>query len=92
MALFRSKEEAHDTPIMKVNLRGCEVHPDVNIAQEKYGIKLFVPSSDGMSEVWIRCDGVSINCQGKIIQDSRAKGSLLTKGIYFQSRPKKVTF
>lgn len=42
-----------------INLKGCEVTPDVNISQNKYGIKLEVPSSEGMTEMYIRCDGVS---------------------------------
>ena len=42
-----------------MTLKGCEIAPDVNIAQEKYGIKLSVPSQDGMSELWIKCENVS---------------------------------
>ncbi len=35
------------------------MNPDVNISQEKYNIKLFVPGQDGLSEHWLRCDNVS---------------------------------
>lgn len=42
-----------------ISLKGCEVAPDVNLAQQKYGIKLEVPGPDGMTEYWIRCDSVS---------------------------------
>ncbi|XP_074646535.1 fermitin family homolog 2-like [Tubulanus polymorphus] len=56
VAVYKSKEDANGTALMRVNLKGCEVSPDVNITNQKYGIKLFVPSSDGMNEVWIRCD------------------------------------
>ena len=45
-----------------MTLKGCEIAPDVNIAQEKYGIKLSVPSQDGMSELWIKCENVSSTC------------------------------
>ena len=38
---------------------GCEVTPDVNLSSQKYNIKLFVPSQDGLSEVWVRCEDVS---------------------------------
>lgn len=41
-----------------ISLRGCEVTPDVNISQGKFGIKLEVPGPDGMTEYWIRCDSV----------------------------------
>lgn len=37
---------------------GCEAHPDLNISHGKYGIKLFIPSSEGMSELWLRFDSV----------------------------------
>lgn len=47
------------TPVHDINLKGCEVTPDVNISQNKYGIKLEVPSSEGMTEMYIRCDDVS---------------------------------
>lgn len=41
---------------MAINLRGCELTPDVNLAQAKYGIKLEVPNQEGMTEYWIRCE------------------------------------
>lgn len=56
LTMHRSREELNESPIMKVNIRGCEVNPDVNISSKKYNIKLFVPSHDGMQEVWIRAD------------------------------------
>ena len=60
LASYRSQDDAHDLmkPRFTVNLKGCEVTPDVNIAQHKYGIKLAVPSADGMSDLWLRCDNV----------------------------------
>jgi len=56
LTMYRSREEAGEPPLMNVNLRGCEVVPDVHINSQKYNIKLFMPSSDGLSEVWIRAD------------------------------------
>ena len=44
---------------LSVGLKGCEIAPDVNIAQGRYGIRLSVPSQDGMSELWIKCENVS---------------------------------
>ena len=41
-------------------LQGCEVAPDINIANSKYGIHLSVPSADGMSDLWLKCDSVNI--------------------------------
>lgn len=59
--LYKSREEMvhRAAPAHSINLKGCEVTPDVNISQKKYGIKLEVPSIDGMSEMYIRCDDVS---------------------------------
>jgi kindlin 2 len=37
-------------------MKGCEVTPDVNLSQGKYGFKLEVPNHDGMTEYWIRCE------------------------------------
>uniref|UniRef100_A0A8C7Y1N5 FERM domain containing kindlin 2 n=1 Tax=Oryzias sinensis TaxID=183150 RepID=A0A8C7Y1N5_9TELE len=50
------KEEAHGTPSYQMNLRGCEVTPDVNISGQKFNIKLLIPVADGMNEIWLRCD------------------------------------
>ena len=41
-------------------LTGCEVTPDVNLSSQKFCIKLLVPSSEGLSEVFIRADIVSL--------------------------------
>lgn len=62
--LFKSREHfrSNGAPAVAINLRGCEVTPEVNLAQGKFNIKLEVPSDDGIgtnSEVWIRCDNVS---------------------------------
>ena len=46
-------------PVMQVNLKGCEVTPEVNLSQHKYQIKLEIPSAEGMSEMWLRFDTVS---------------------------------
>ena len=41
-------------PHFSICLKGCEVLPDVNIQNNRFGIKLSVPSSDGMSDLWLR--------------------------------------
>ncbi|RZC41784.1 unc-112-related protein-like, partial [Asbolus verrucosus] len=55
--LYKTREEMihRANPVQDINLRGCEVTPDVNISQHKFGIKLEVPSAEGMSEMYIRC-------------------------------------
>ena len=61
LSAYRCQDDAHDQmkPRFIVNLKGCEVTPDVNISQHRYGVKLAVPSADGMSDLWLKCDNVS---------------------------------
>lgn len=37
---------------------GCEVAPDVNVAAQKFLIRLLVPAPEGMNEVYLRCENV----------------------------------
>ncbi|KAK2190857.1 hypothetical protein NP493_66g04013 [Ridgeia piscesae] len=48
--------DSKEAPLMTVNLRGCEVTPEVNISAQKYIIKVFIPTQDSLSEVWIKTD------------------------------------
>jgi kindlin 2 len=58
LRMYKTVEDAEvgALPVHSVSLKGCEVTPDVNISQNKFGIKLEVPSSDGMTEMCIRCE------------------------------------
>ncbi|KAM9211290.1 fermitin family homolog 3-like [Leptosomus discolor] len=42
-------------PLTQLNLRGCEVTPDVDVGAQKFCIKLLVVAPDGMSEIHLRC-------------------------------------
>lgn len=53
------KSQRDPDSVFSISLKGCEVTPDVNLAQQKFGIKLEVPGHDGMTEYWMRCDSVS---------------------------------
>ncbi|XP_078412549.1 fermitin family homolog 1 isoform X1 [Cetorhinus maximus] len=55
LSYFKNKEVSQGEPIEKLNLRGCEVVPDVNVAGQKFGIKLLIPVADGMNETYIKC-------------------------------------
>lgn len=60
LRFYKSREDAqHSSPLNEFSLRGCEVTPDVNLAQGKFVIKLEVPAADGMSEMFLRCENVS---------------------------------
>lgn len=56
LSYYKSKQDSNGKPIDKINLKFCEVVPDVNLASRKFGINLRVPSSEGMNELSIRCD------------------------------------
>ncbi|XP_012690302.1 fermitin family homolog 3 [Clupea harengus] len=56
ISYYKSKEESLREPIQQMNLKGCEVTPDVSIAGQKFCIKLLIPESDGMNEVYLRCE------------------------------------
>lgn len=40
---------------------GCEVAPDVNVAAQKFLIRLLVPAPEGMNEVYLRCENVRLH-------------------------------
>lgn len=37
---------------------GCEVAPDINVAAQKFLIRLLIPAPEGMNEVYLRCENV----------------------------------
>ncbi|XP_022651904.1 unc-112-related protein-like isoform X1 [Varroa jacobsoni] len=59
LSMYKSREAANSNgPAQLVlSLRGAEVAPDVDVAQAKYGVRLEVPSAEGMTEYWLRCEG-----------------------------------
>ncbi|KAL8585115.1 hypothetical protein ACOMHN_013131 [Nucella lapillus] len=64
LAFYRSQKEATGQPVSKINVRGCEIQPDVNLSTKKYSIKLFVPDTDdGMSEIYLRFDTEDQYCK-----------------------------
>lgn len=56
ISYYKSKEESFGEPIQQINLKGCEVAPDVNVAGQKFCIRLLIPAPDGMNEVYLRCE------------------------------------
>ncbi|KAL1488033.1 hypothetical protein ABEB36_015406 [Hypothenemus hampei] len=68
--------------VMNVNLKGCEVTPDVHISQNKYVIKLEVPSAEGMSEMYIRCDDETQYSRWMACCRLAAKGRSLADSSY----------
>ncbi|CAL8268733.1 unnamed protein product [Boreogadus saida] len=56
ISYFKSKEESVGEPIQQIHLKGCEVAPDVNVAGQKFVIRLLIPAPEGMSEFYLRCE------------------------------------
>uniref|UniRef100_A0A3Q3EVD7 FERM domain containing kindlin 3b n=1 Tax=Kryptolebias marmoratus TaxID=37003 RepID=A0A3Q3EVD7_KRYMA len=80
ISYFKSKEESIGEPIQQINLKGCEVAPDVNMAAQKFLIRLLIPAPEGMNEVYLRCEneqqyaqwmaGCRLASKGKSLADS----------------------
>jgi len=80
LSSWKNSEDSGDysqEPNFSICLKGCEVLPDVNIHQGRYGIKLSVPSSDGMSDLWLRCESESQYAQWMAACRLAAKGKNL---------------
>jgi len=56
-AASRGASPNSDGVLFQFNLKGCEVTPDINLAQGKFQFKLEIPSAEGMTEMWLRCNG-----------------------------------
>lgn len=84
LTLYKSQEDADNggEPIQIINLRGCEVTPEVNLAQGKFAIKLEVASPDGMTEMWIRCDSEEQYAKWMAACRLGAKGRSLADSSY----------
>uniref|UniRef100_A0A672FH70 Fermitin family member 3b n=1 Tax=Salarias fasciatus TaxID=181472 RepID=A0A672FH70_SALFA len=80
ISYFKSKEESIGEPIQHINLKGCEVAPDVNMAAQKFLIRLLIPAPEGMNELYLRCEneqqyaqwmaGCRLASKGKSLADS----------------------
>ena len=77
-AASRGASPNSDGVFFQFNLKGCEVTPDINLAQGKFQFKLEIPSAEGMTEMWLRCNGVSLNTLIIFEKDIVAQKTLLT--------------
>lgn len=84
LRLHKTQQEqaAGSAPVQIINLKGCEITPDVNIMQNKYGLRLEVPSSEGMSEIFIRFDSESQYAKWMAACRLAAKGRSLPDSTY----------
>lgn len=82
ISCFKSKEECFGEPIQQINLKGCEVAPDVNVAANKFIIRLLIPSPEGMNEVYLRCEDEQQYAQWMAACRLASKGKSLADSSY----------
>lgn len=57
LTAYRNKDDRiRDEAAFAIDLRGCDVTPDVYVNHGKYGVKLSTPGVDGMTEYLLRFD------------------------------------
>ncbi|XP_051732159.1 fermitin family homolog 1 [Ctenopharyngodon idella] len=82
ISYFKNKESANKEPIEQLHLRGCEVIPDVNVTERKFGLKLLLPAADGMNEVYIRFDNETQYAKWKAACILASKGKTMAYSSY----------
>jgi len=82
MKYYKSSDDVNGDPIEVINLRGCEVTPEVIISQQRYGIKLEVPAADGMTEYLIRCNEEDQYARWMAAMRLASKGKSLADSSY----------
>ncbi|XP_076638728.1 unc-112-related protein isoform X1 [Colletes latitarsis] len=84
LRLYKTKEKTNSTesPAYVINLHGCEVTPDVYLSHGRYGIRLDVPSAEGMTQMWIRCDNEQQYAKWMAACRLAAKGRTLADASY----------
>ncbi|XP_033125865.1 fermitin family homolog 2-like [Anneissia japonica] len=79
---YKSKEDMPHSPLHKHSLKGCEVTPDVNIANSKFGIKLLVASAEGMQELCLKCDNENQYARWMAACRLASKGKTMADSTY----------
>lgn len=51
-----AEDRSRIPPSFIINLKGCDITPDLNVTQNKYGFKIQNYHDDGVSEYWLRCE------------------------------------
>lgn len=82
ISCYKNKDESHGPPAHQMNLRGCEVTPDVNISSQKFNIKLLIPVAEGMNEIWLRCDNEKQYAQWMAACRLASKGKTMADSSY----------
>ncbi|CAI5452021.1 unnamed protein product [Caenorhabditis angaria] len=56
LTYHQSSSDVNSQPLGHFSLKGCEVGQDVSVNQQKYHIKLLVPTAEGMTDFILKCD------------------------------------
>uniref|UniRef100_A0A3B1J6S3 FERM domain containing kindlin 3b n=1 Tax=Astyanax mexicanus TaxID=7994 RepID=A0A3B1J6S3_ASTMX len=86
---YKSFEDRYGEPIQQLNLKGCEVAPDVNLAGQKFCIRLLIPVPEGMNEVYLRCENEKQYAEWMAACKLASKGLTLLDSSY-QSEVKNI--
>ncbi|KAA0709558.1 Fermitin family -like protein 3 [Triplophysa tibetana] len=86
---YKSKEDRCGEPIQQLELKGCEVAPEVNVAGQKFCIKLLIPAPEGMNEIYLRCENETQYSQWMAACKLASKGLTLLDSSY-QSEVKNI--
>ncbi|XP_030372803.1 unc-112-related protein [Scaptodrosophila lebanonensis] len=84
--LYKTQEESRRAaPTITINLRGCEVTPDVSLAHGKFAIRLEVAPEGRRgpnTEVWVRCENEEQYAKWMAACRLAAKGRSLADSSY----------
>uniref|UniRef100_A0A2P2I202 Unc-112-related protein-like n=1 Tax=Hirondellea gigas TaxID=1518452 RepID=A0A2P2I202_9CRUS len=81
LSYYRSSDEAD--LLETIDLRGCEVTPDVVLATGRYGIRLEVPAKEqGMTEYMLRCNDEDQYARWMAAMRLASKGKSLADSSY----------
>eukprot|EP00096_Caligus_rogercresseyi_P005049 TRINITY_DN1986_c0_g1_i1.p1 TRINITY_DN1986_c0_g1~~TRINITY_DN1986_c0_g1_i1.p1 ORF type:complete len:758 (-),score=259.79 TRINITY_DN1986_c0_g1_i1:769-3042(-) len=69
-------------PSFSVSLKGCEISPDVNLSRKNFGIKLAIPSADGMSDLFLRLSSEEMYAKWMAACRLAAKGKSMADASY----------
>jgi kindlin 2 len=59
LSYYNAAQDQSGPPLGHFNLKGCEVTQDIKISEQRFHIKILIPSSDGMNELILKCDSES---------------------------------
>jgi len=79
---YKTREDRFSDPSFVISLRGCEITPDVSLAQLRYAIKLEVPYQDGLVEYSIRFNSEEQYAKWLAAFRLAAKGRTMSDSAY----------